>query len=280
MLKNRILSGLLMGALLISAAVWLPPFHLGILLILSALTFAAMMEFYRLLDAAKIGNYKFLGILFGILLLMSTWSRTQADGLPDVSAVIIFLFIVSVFTRQLAVKTTDGGFLPVAGTLLGFFYVAFMLDFMARLLFSWGDVEGRALVIYMIIVVKSTDIGAYFIGCATGRHKLIPHISPAKSWEGCFGGIAVAVAVSVIWQMVSRGNLGVVHFSILQAVIMGLLLSVTGIIGDLMESLFKRAAAVKDSSSVIKGMGGLLDVIDSLLPAAPVLYIFAHTFLK
>lgn len=279
MLKNRILSGLLMGALLISAVVWMPDFHVGILLILAFLAVAAMIEFYRLLDAAKIGNYKFLGVFFGVLLLAATWARAQAD-IPDVSSVVIFLFIVSVFIRQLAEKTTDGGFLPVAGTLLGFFYVAFLLDFMARLLFSWGDHEGRMLLIYMIVVVKFTDIGAFFIGCATGRHKLIPHISPAKSWEGCFGGVAVAVAVSVIWQLVSRGDLGVVRFSILQAVIMGVLLAITGIVGDLIESLFKRAASVKDSSSVIKGMGGLLDVIDSLLPAAPVFYIFAHLFLK
>jgi len=279
MLKNRVLSGLLMGALLISAVVWMPDFYFGILLIFAFLVVAALIEFYRLLDAAKIGNYKFIGSFFGVLLLSATWARTQAD-IPDVSGIIIFLFIASVFIRQLAIKVTDGGFLPVAGTVLGFFYIAFLLDFMARLLFDWDGREGRLLLIYMIVVVKFTDIGAYFIGCATGRHKLIPHISPAKSWEGCFGGVAVATAVSVIWQLVSRGNLGVVHFSILQAVIMGVLLSVTGIVGDLIESLFKRAAAVKDSSSVIRGMGGLLDVIDSLLPASPVLYIFAHLFLK
>ena len=269
-----------MGALLISAVVWMPAFHVGILLILAALTLAAMIEFYRLLDAAGVGSYKLLGIFFGLLLLTATWLRTQAEGMPDVSILVIFSLFAAVCIRQLAVMRTEGAFLPVAGTLLGFFYIAFMLDFIARLLFSWGAEEGRLLVIYMFIVVKFTDIGAYFIGCAIGRHKLIPHISPAKSWEGCFGGIAVAVTVSVIWQLVSRGNLGVVHFSILQAVIMGVLLSVTGIVGDLIESLFKRAAAVKDSSSVIRGMGGLLDVIDSLLPAAPVLYIFAHLFLK
>jgi len=109
-----------------------------------------------------------------------------------------------------------------------------------------------------------------------GRHKLIPRISPAKTWEGCAGGVLSSMLVSVIFAWVTGGNLGPVTLSIAHAAIMGILLGVIGIIGDLAESLLKRAADIKDSGHLLKGMGGMLDVLDSLLFAAPVAYAFAR----
>jgi phosphatidate cytidylyltransferase len=144
----------------------------------------------------------------------------------------------------------------------------------------WGGLEGRALVMYLIIVVKFTDIGAYFIGISIGRHKFLPRVSPAKTWEGLIGGLAVGIAASCLFYLFSDGNLGVVKITAVDAVVLGVLLPVAGTIGDLTESLLKRAAGVKDSGRILLGMGGVLDVIDSLLFAAPALYIYARLFLE
>jgi phosphatidate cytidylyltransferase len=135
------------------------------------------------------------------------------------------------------------------------------------------------MLIYMIMVVKVSDIGAYFVGCRYGRHKLFPRVSPAKSWEGTLGGLLSAVAMSVAIFFIFGGTLGPVRLRLTDAIILGVLLAVCGIFGDLLESLMKRAAGLKDSGTLIAGMGGVLDVIDSLLPAAPALYFYARFFL-
>ena len=130
-----------------------------------------------------------------------------------------------------------------------------------------------------MFAAKFTDIGAYVIGCLFGKHKLIPRISPAKSWEGCFGGIALSVVGSLVAAALARPHWQRVSLGAGDAVALGLLLSLAGIAGDLTESLFKRAAGVKDSGRILLGMGGLLDVLDSLLFAVPMLYVYATFFL-
>ena len=122
------------------------------------------------------------------------------------------------------------------------------------------------------------DAGAYFVGCAHGRHKLIPRISPAKSWEGLGGGVAAGTLASLLYFWIFHGPLSSIRMNGWDAVVLGVLLSVIGTVGDLTESLFKRAAGVKDSGTYLLGMGGLLDVLDSVLFAAPTLYIYARLF--
>ena len=107
-----------------------------------------------------------------------------------------------------------------------------------------------------------------------GKHKLIPRISPAKSWEGVFGGILVGTLVGVGYVWCLRETFAPWGLTWLRAIPLGVALSVCAIVGDLVESLFKRAANVKDSGGVIPGMGGLLDVLDSILFTAPGLYLF------
>ena len=167
----------------------------------------------------------------------------------------------------------------VALTLMGFLYVSVLFNGMTKLLYPLDGSDGRWLVIYMIIVVKFSDIGAYFVGCSIGKHKMIPRISPGKSWEGCIGGILTSVVASLLVVYFAKGAFGTVEISMTHALILGVVLSVSGILGDLAESLLKRSAAIKDSGSFIAGMGGLLDVVDSLLFAAPVMYIYVQFFL-
>jgi phosphatidate cytidylyltransferase len=138
------------------------------------------------------------------------------------------------------------------------------------------------LIIYLILVVKASDIGAYLVGSTCGRHKLFPRVSPGKTWEGLAGGLATGVLMSVLFCAWLR--LGPVdphttaagHLVIgpVDAWVLGFLLSAIGVLGDLIESLLKRSAGLKDSGNHVPGMGGVLDVLDSLLFAAPALYFY------
>jgi len=280
MLKHRLQSGLLLGAALLAAAFWLP--SLAVLVLLMVLCGIGSWEFYRLLDAAQIPHFKFVGTLGGIALILTTWvGLANSGGMNgDGAHLVLFAVTLCVFVRQFPQKNNPRPLQTIAATLLGVMYVPYLLNFFTKLLMSWGAGDGRWLVLYLIVVVKSSDIGAYFVGCSLGRHKLIPRISPAKSWEGTLGGIAVGTGASHLFSIISHGNLGVVHLPWTDAILLGVLLSVLGVFGDLTESLLKRAAGVKDSGRIILGMGGLLDLLDSLLFAAPALYFYAHYFLE
>ncbi len=124
-----------------------------------------------------------------------------------------------------------------------------------------------------ILCVKSADIGAYFAGCAIGRHKMVPWLSPAKTWEGFLAGVAVSAgvgwALAVASQSAAAANAFVEPVAIGYAVVVAVVIGVVGTCGDLFESCLKREAGVKDSGTILPGMGGLYDVFDSLLPAGP-----------
>jgi phosphatidate cytidylyltransferase len=130
-----------------------------------------------------------------------------------------------------------------------------------------------ALVLFLA-AVKFTDIGAYFTGTAIGRHKLIPWLSPGKTWEGLAGGLAAAAGISmlVVWAFrhVQSAHLSL---SYAQAAIFGVVVGGIGQFGDLSESLLKRSAQVKDSGSLVPEFGGILDILDSPLLAAPPAYV-------
>lgn len=262
---------------LLAAVFLLPP--LGVLAVLLGLCGIALLEFYALLDASQIPHFKIYGLVGGLVLVLGTWfSWSCPSGCRgDVEGMILFLFLAAILVRQFFRTVNPRPWETIAGTILGVMYVAFLISFFAKLFLTWNNV-GRLLVLYLIVVVKVMDAGAYFVGCAYGRHKLIPRISPAKSWEGLIGGIAAGTLASLIYFFLFHGKLSSIHMNGWDAVVLGVLLSVIGTIGDLTESLFKRAAGVKDSGSCLLGMGGLLDVLDSVLFAAPTLYVYARLF--
>lgn len=263
----------MLGAALLAAIFLLPP--LGVLPILLLVTFLGLREFYSFLDARQIPHFKAIGLTGGLILVASVWAVNYFQlslGL-EVEAIILFLVFAAILFRQLGPLPTERLFDTLGGTLLGILYVPFLFNFIVKLLTVWGDGPGRLLVLYLAVVVKFTDMGAFFIGCAIGRHKLLPRVSPAKTWEGVIGGLLVGAGMGwVYWWIVARWTTEFV-MPPLQIIGIGILLSAFGIVGDLIESLLKRASGVKDSGAIIQGMGGLLDVLDSLLFAAPALYI-------
>ena len=130
-----------------------------------------------------------------------------------------------------------------------------------------GRAGGAAWLLIVLLGTAACDTGAYFVGSAVGRHKLIPHISPGKTWEGllggALGGIAAALALS-----------GALRLDTWQAALLGLVVCASAVLGDLTESLLKRAAGVKDSGNLIPGHGGILDRVDSILFVLVAVYWF------
>jgi len=256
------------------------------MLVILALTAVATWEFYSLLNVANIPNFRFIGLAGGLLLQLTTWYTYRHPSIriaPGQWQLFVLLaVVVFVLLRAFSQKNNDQLIITIAGTLLGILYVPFLFNFMISLLMGWGwqPKDGRYLILFMLLVVKWSDAGAYFVGCSIGKHKMIPRISPGKTWEGTAGGITTGLLVSFLFYFISKGSMGVVHFTLLDALLLGLLLPLFGTLGDLTESLFKRAAGMKDSSRMVRGMGGLLDVLDSLLFTAPLLYVYAKLFLE
>lgn len=275
-LGQRLVSGFALGGAALAGLFFLPPVAAPVVLVL--LGTLVLIEFYALLDASHIPHFKIVGVLCGVSLILGTWlSATGRIPLGhDAESMLLYGIVAACFLRQLFYIGKERAWETSAGTLLGIVYGAFLLNFMTKLLVEWGHEQGRYLLLLLIVVVKMTDIGAYFTGCSIGRHKLIPRISPGKTWEGCVGGVVAGVLGGLVVSHLLRDWTGVRVFSPIQTGIISFLLSIAGILGDLIESLFKRAAGVKDSGRMIQGMGGLLDVLDSLLFAAPVLYIAAR----
>lgn len=280
MLRDRLKSGVLLGGALISAVFFLPiEWVLPVLLLIA---FLGLIEFYALLDASQIPHFKVIGVLGGLTLITASWFalRTGAVWRNEVEVVVLFATTALILLRQIFCPHSDRPWDSMASTLFGVIYVAFLFNFILKLLVGWGPgVHGKMLILYLVLVVKLTDVGAFFIGCAIGRHKLIPRVSPKKTWEGLAGGLLSGLAASLLFVHFGHGRVGPFDFTFTDAIVLGLLLPVAGVMGDLIESVLKRAAGVKDSGTFIHGMGGVLDVIDSLLFTAPFLYIYTRFFI-
>ena len=162
-------------------------------------------------------------------------------------------------------------------TLAGFIYVPWLWSFMTRLLFLKGMdadhwLRGVPVLLFVIAATKFTDCGAYVIGSLFGKHKMIPHVSPGKTWEGLPGAFLGAVLAGLaVYYGYGAGRMG---FSAGHAVALSLILGAVCIVGDLAESILKRCLSVKDSGQMLPGIGGSLDLIDSLLWTGPVAYFY------
>jgi phosphatidate cytidylyltransferase len=272
-----------MGGALLAALYYLPP--VGAFALVALLCGLGQLEFYALLKASDIPHQKWLGVLGGLALLVATWSHYFAFGYfsADLEWVILFAVLAAVLIRQMFIGELDRALASVASTMLGVLYIALLFNFINKLLLVAGIEgdrwrEGRWLFFYLALVVKFTDVGAFFIGSRLGGKKFFPSISPAKTWSGVIGGLATGIAFSMLGLYLMQPHLAHLDFNVVDAIILGFLLSATGIIGDLIESMLKRASGVKDSGTCIQGMGGFLDVVDSLIFTAPVLYIYVKLF--
>ncbi|MEL7472446.1 MAG: phosphatidate cytidylyltransferase [Planctomycetota bacterium] len=203
-------------------------------------------------------------------LLVSGLTPTDATGVTavavaaSVSAAVLGGSLMF-FARH---ERAEGVVAGAGGALLAFIYLGLMLGFVLTIRRS----HPAWLLLWVLAVTKSCDIGAYFVGRWLGRTKLIPWLSPGKTWEGLFGGVALAAACGPAFLWLGERIGEDTGLSVLSAVAAGALFAVTGQIGDLLASLLKRDAGRKDSSRRLPGFGGVLDVIDSPLLVMPVAF--------
>jgi phosphatidate cytidylyltransferase len=279
--KKRIILGLSIAAVLITLLVFVPAGNPASLVVLLAVCGLAMREMYALMAMGDMPASKKMGMISGLTFVALTWWVSRSDQWTDNALWALLLTILIVNFYRLLVGPADAlrAIRNALGTLFGFIYVAFFWSFFVRLYLVGDPSEPVRVAFYLLLAVKWGDAGAYFIGSKFGKHRLAPEISPKKSWEGLLGGIIFSCVVGVVWCAMTDNMLGPYHFPIWQALILGVVLPVIGTLGDLVESLFKRAVDVKDSGAIAHGMGGMLDMIDSLLFTAPFLYIYIQLFL-
>ena len=271
MLVYRILTGLSIAAICAAILFLFAPWAFAILV--AVFITLGLNEFFTLIDSKQLGVHKKLGIILGLALALGTYFDYKMP--PDwffifIPAICLLIFIIQ-FTKR-----DNRAVLSISAILFGLLYVAWFLSFMIRIraMPLAGETSQRLLIAYLILVTKSGDIGAYFIGSKLGRHSLIPRISPKKTVEGALGGLIFSVLVSLI----CRAFLPL--FSLRHLLILGLSLGVLAQIGDLSESLIKRDCGVKDSGRTLPGLGGVLDTIDSLLFTAPVFYFYVKALIQ
>lgn len=252
-----------------------------IIVLLSA---AGLMEFYGLVDKRGLPCFKWCGLAGGILLVAGTFFNLTGhlgiSGSPsrvnDFQTGFIILFVLGLCVRQLFSKKNPAGMVAISTTLFGLMYVPWLMNFIQEINF-FPHVQGKFFLIYFVLVTKFSDTGAYAVGSLIGKHKMIPRISPGKTWEGFAGAIGLSTAASLAFVHFFGERMFGMNW--MHAIILGVVLSVTAVIGDLIESLFKREAGVKDSGNFFPGIGGLLDLLDSLLFNAPIMYLYLRHIL-
>ena len=294
---KRIATGLAVAAFWVVVLRFLPGWALFVILqIFAGLT---LFEFYRLCERGGLSVSKTLGICGGAIWITAVFAFPLhcENGLPcgfPHESLLSALMGFGLLVRMLFDPKVKNPLCNAAGTALGFFYLPFMLSFFMRLA-QWGATvpfevtrTGIFLVFYTALVVKMCDAGAYTAGMAFGqhgRHRMFPRISPKKSWEGFVGGMVAAVASSVGAVLVVNHFTSIPagpfqQVSLFHAAILGVVLGGVGVLGDLIESLFKRAVDAKDSGGYLPGMGGFLDVFDSLVFGPAVVCFYFSWFYR
>lgn len=275
MLLYRALSSLVLWLILLSLI--FSHFVGGIFLVCSTVALIAQWEFYSMQRKRGFDVFKKTGVLCGALLFTFYYlhfveGKGNVDFWAAVELLVLLIAILGAISRPIFVGDRDKAVVTVALTLFGFFYVPYLFGFMLKILFLRENIaQGFFLILYLLAVTKMTDVGAYAAGSLFGWHKMNPSISPKKTWEGFVGGVVIAIALSIclITYIPELAFLSGVH-----AWTLGFLLAVTGVLGDLGESLIKRSADIKDSGHIIPGIGGALDLVDSVLFTAPVFYCY------
>jgi phosphatidate cytidylyltransferase len=271
-----------MGCILVALAVgvlvidqWLPPWYPFLFVLVLGLSLVACFELLALLGPARRPPAWFCYLAVAAL-VAANWCAhvSEGGGSPWQWLAGTFAAVVlAAFVREMAVFQEPGNsVLRVALVVWIAAYLGLLPSFLAQLRWLPGDPSrGTTALALTIFVPKCCDIGAYFTGRFLGRHPMMPVLSPKKTWEGLAGGLAAAVTATAGINYLGPARLlpgaaAVVGF--------GITVGTAGVLGDLAESLIKRDCKQKDASQVVPGFGGVLDVVDAILFAAPVAYFW------
>lgn len=209
--------------------------------------------------------------LMSSALLPRTTGALEAVAIANSVGVIVLLGALGFYARH---KTVEGTVASAGGALLSFVYLGVLLGF----ILAMRREHSVWVLLWVLTVAKACDIGAYFTGRAIGKHKLIPWLSPGKTWEGLIGGTLTAAACGAAGILLLREGGQSPIPSVLNGAVAGAVFAVVGQTGDLIESMFKRDAGRKDSGHMLPGFGGILDLIDSPLLVAPTAYWWLVAF--
>jgi len=260
MLIKRIISSILL--ILITAATIFVDWVCG--LAVTVFVGIGLFEFFTMLENKNIKIYKYLGIAIGMAIPLSIAFRFELT--KGWEFLLIVLAVLSLIVMQFRRRDNSGTVVGISTTIFGILYISWFLSFMIKIRYMEG---GIGLFLSVLLMIKLGDIGAYLIGSRFGKTPLIPRISPKKSVEGAIGGVCFSIAGALISNTFLKLPFANVIF-------IGIIMSVLGQLGDLSESLIKRDCQVKDSGKIFSGMGGVLDVIDSLLFSAPIFYFYVN----
>ena len=285
-LVRRLLSSAILVSLVLGTLFWFPLWMFA--LVVTGFVTAGLYEFFTMVRHRGILVHRPLNIALGVVFTgLVAWRSLVEPGfvaapvLGQGATAISWMWdifwpatIVIIFIRQFLRENTFEALGGLATTLFGLAYVAALLSYLFYLR-AIDLHQGGWLVLFLILVTKMGDAGAYFVGNLMGRHSLILRISPKKTVEGFIGAVLFAGTTAVL----ARSMLGTQQIfgqipSAPLVLLLGLILGVVGQLGDLAESLLKRDCQVKDASTLLPGLGGVLDVLDSLLFTAPLFYGF------
>ncbi len=266
----RLMTGAALIAMIIGVLFFAPLWVFGLVTV--TFTGLALNEFFAMVERKGIVIERWIGLGIGLLIPLSIQGQFEPTKGWELFFMLLAFFVL--FILQLRHKDSSQALLGISTALFGIFYVSWCFSFLIKLRFTTGPAipDGRWLVALLLLSTKGGDIGAYMVGSLFGRHSLIPRISPSKTWEGMFGGLIF----SVVGAAALKGafpDIPMVHLLTL-----GFLMGVFGQLGDLSESLLKRDSQVKDSGKALPGMGGIMDVIDSLLFTSPICYLYVRKF--
>jgi phosphatidate cytidylyltransferase len=259
----RLISAAILAPILWAAIKLAPPPAFCVLV--AAAIVVGCWELYRMLEKYSARPFTWLGIAASLAVAWSFGDRApHFDVALPIVAVTALAMVNSMWRRDNPAQMLGASI----NTVFPVVYIGLMLSYLIRLRAIPGEIGGDLLVLLFICVIFG-DTAAYYGGSNFGRHRMTPRISPKKSWEGAVFGMLGSIGGGLLAHFWFYQALPLRH-----AIILGIVLGLAAIFGDLAESLIKRAAEIKDSSSLIPGHGGLLDRADSVLFSAPVLYYY------
>jgi phosphatidate cytidylyltransferase len=268
---KRILTSLVGLPVLFAVIKYLPP--RAFLALVSAAVVLGCYEFYALAETRGLRPHKLLGAVLGVAAAWTFFFDAHVGTVDILCAAALIVPVASLARCRSAGGRLEQEFGGIAATYTAVIFVGLLMGYSLALMGN-GDESGRDLTVLLFWIVWLSDAAAYTVGSLAGRHKLAPSISPGKTVEGAVGAVAVAVAAALVARIWFFTRL-----SLRDALALGFLLGVAGMVGDLAESLLKRSAGVKDSGWLFPGHGGMLDRADSLLFAAPVLFYYHKYFM-
>ncbi len=247
-----------------------------------------LYEFFKMVERKGIFIYKYFGILIGVILSLSVAFRFELTKRWEL--LFLGLAIATLIVLQFRCPDSSKAISGISTTLFGIFYIGWFFSFIIKvkylprdpkysdLLLLWTNskdsiLAGVKLVFFLILVTKLSDVGSYLIGSRFGKRSLIKRISENKSIEGAVGGLIFSILGALACKPL-------LDFSYLHLGFIGLALGILAQLGDLSESLIKRDCQVKDSGIIFPGLGGALDIIDSLIFTSPAFYFYLSAILR